>query len=165
MAASKPARDTDLDAPVFAATITPSRSLSARGQTIVITAVGVATFIATLPFLLSGAWPVAGFGGLDVLALYIAFKANARDGRKVEELVLSRVELVVRRVVGRKRQEWHLNPLWTRIERTEDPDYGTMTLTLASRRTRLDVGAWLSPPERASLADALGEALARARRG
>ena len=31
-----------------------------------------------MPFLLLGAWPVFGFFGLDVLLLYLAFRANYR---------------------------------------------------------------------------------------
>lgn len=175
MAASNPACETDVDTPafdpasfdvpVFAATITPHRSLSAGGRRLVLILITAAMIVATLPFLLSGAWPIAGFGGLDVLALYIAFRINARDGEKVEEVVLSRAELVVRRAAGQERREWRLNPLWTRLERTEDPEFGTLALTLASRRTRLVIGSWLSPQERASLGDALAEALVRARRG
>ena len=38
--------------------------------------------------LLTGAWPVMGFFGLDVLLVYVAFKLNYRSGRLYETVEL-----------------------------------------------------------------------------
>ena len=48
-----------------------------------------------------GAWPVAGFFGLDLLALYAAFLINFRSGRSFEELELTPLELLFRKVTWR----------------------------------------------------------------
>ena len=57
-----------------------------------------ASFIASLPFVILGFWPVAGFYGLDVLLLYFAFKANFRAAQYFEEVSVSPFELLLRKV-------------------------------------------------------------------
>ena len=41
-------------------------------------------------FWMLGAWPIMGFCGLDVLLVYIAFRASYRSGRAYEAIELSR---------------------------------------------------------------------------
>jgi uncharacterized membrane protein len=109
---------------------------------------------------------VAGFFGLDCLALYIAFRVNFRSGRSFEEVVLTPIEPMFRRVnhQGGSR-EWRFNPLWTKLDRESDEDYGLQSLCLVSRGEQVVIARELSPPERESLAEALGQALARVKRG
>ena len=117
-------------------------------------------------FVVLGFWPVAGFFGLDMLALYIAFRVNFRRGDAFEELVLTPIQLLVRRVSHRgKREEFRLNPLWTRLDREHDEDFGLQRLSLISRGQTLPIARELSPPERQSFADELGRALSDVKRG
>jgi len=125
-----------------------------------------ASAVYSLPFFLMGAWPVVGFLGLDVLALYLAFKINYRAARGFEELSVTYLELLFARVsaVGLRR-EWRFNPTWVRLERVEDEDYGMRRLWLLSRDRRWEIGGFLGPEQRAAVANRLGSALAEARRG
>lgn len=66
--------------PVFSAVIRPHRSLSLRGFRILMVLVCLVSVAASLPFLIMGFWPVAGFFGLDFLGLYIAFRVSYRQG-------------------------------------------------------------------------------------
>ena len=126
----------------------------------------LATVAASVPFVIFGFWPVGGFFGLDLLALYIAFRINYRRAESFEEVVLTPLELLFRRVTYRgERREWRLNPLWTRLDRESDEEFGLQKLALVSRGERLVIAGDLSPPERESLADALGKALADVKRG
>ena len=59
------------------------------------------TAAASIPFVVLGAWPVAGFFGLDLLALYAAFLISFRSGRSFEELELTPLELLFRKVTWR----------------------------------------------------------------
>ena len=64
-----------------------------------------------------GAWPVFGFFGLDVLAIYWAFRINFRRARASEEISVTPSELRVRRVSHRGHVvEWVFNPLWVRLD-------------------------------------------------
>jgi uncharacterized membrane protein len=156
----------DQDRPVFAAVIRPHRSLGQDGFRIVMTLCCLATVGASVPFMVLGLWPVGGFFGLDLIALYVAFRINYRRAESFEEVVLTPLELLFRRVTHRgERREWRFNPLWTKLDRESDEDFGLTRLALVSRGERLVIAGDLSPPERESLADALGKALADVKRG
>ncbi len=152
------------DAPLLHWVIRPHRSLDRTGLQWVLGLACLASLVASIPFLVMGAWPVAGFFGLDWLGLYLALRVNAARGRAREEILISRAFLRLRQVDPRGRvAEWHANPRWTRLERQDHPDFGTLALAMVSRGERRRVGEALPGDARADLADALGAALARAR--
>lgn len=150
----------------FRVLITPHRSLGARGFRLVMTLVLVCSVIASLPFVIMGAWPVAGFFGLDVLALYVAFRLSFSRAAAFEEIVVTSVSLMLRKVSHTGAQaEWRFNPLWTSLLRENDDEFGLLRLSLASRGQVVPVGDALSAAERESFAAALSAALGAARRG
>ena len=152
--------------PVFSAVIRPHRSLSPQGFRIVMVLLCVISVVASLPFVLMGFWPVAGFFGLDFLGLYIAFQISYRQGRSFELLELTPVRLMLRKVSHRgETREWRFNPLWTRLDREVDDEFGLQKLALASRGQRVVIARDLSPPERETLAADFGRALSRVKRG
>ena len=151
---------------LFSALLTPHRSLNRTGFLVVMAFVGVVSFAAGLAFLLMGAWPVLGFFGLDVLAIYWAFRINFRRAKASEEIMVTPSELRVRRISHRGHvMEFVLNPLWVQIDRKSHPEYGVEKLYLVSRGRRVAIGSFLSPEEKASFANALMAALQAARRG
>jgi uncharacterized membrane protein len=155
----------DPEATVFHATLTPHRSLSQRGLALVMAFVGLAGLAISIPFYLMGAWPVLGFVGLDVLLIYGAFRLNNAAARAHEEIVLSRLRLIVRAVSWRGQvSEWRFNPAWSRIEREEHPEFGTERLEVVEGRRRAEVARALGRSERANFADAFQRALAEAKR-
>jgi len=152
--------------PVFDATITPHRSLGRNGFRLVMTLVCLASLVSSIPFVVLGAWPVAGFFGLDVIALFIAFRVNFRHARAFERIVVTPLEVLLRKVSHHGREAvWRFNPAWTKLERQDDEDYGLLGLNLVSRGQSVVVAGALSPGEREGFAEALGVALAKARRG
>lgn len=159
----------DIDAaerPLFAAEIRPHRSLSATAFRRLMLATALLSAGLSLPFFLMGAWPVVGFFGLDVALLYLAFRWSYRTARAREEVVVTPLELFVRKISHwGEVSEWRFNPLWVRLKREEDEDYGLMRLAIVERRRSLDVGGFLSPPERADFARVFGAALDEAKRG
>jgi uncharacterized membrane protein len=124
------------------------------------------SFVAGMAFLLMGAWPVFGFFGLDVLLLYWAFKLNYRHADAYEEVKVTPSVLTVRKVSHRGRvREWALNPLWVRLERVVQEEFGIERLFLVSRGKELTVASFLGPDEKAEFALALGNAISEAKRG
>ena len=151
---------------IFAATITPQRSLSYFGFVLLMSLVGFVSFLAGMVFLLMGAWPVFGFFGLDVLLLYWAFRMNYRAARAYEEVFISVEEMTVRKVSPRGRvEEWKANPLWVRLEKIVHAEYGIEHILLVAGGRKLAVAGFLGPDEKASFASALSNALNEARRG
>ena len=154
------------DPKIFAAIITPHRSLAPTGFLILMACLGVLSFVSGVIFVSIGAWPVFGFFGLDVLLVYFAFRANYRSARAYEEVTVTASELTVRKVNhhGGVRQ-WTLNPLWVQLERIAHAEFGIERLFLVSHGRRLAIAGFLGPAEKASFARALTSALGEAKRG
>jgi uncharacterized membrane protein len=151
---------------LFAALLTPHRSLNRTGFVVVMAFLSVVSFATGVAFLMMGAWPVFGFLGLDVLAIYVAFRVNFRRARACEQISVTPSALRLRRVSHRGHVvEWVFNPLWVRLDREADDEYGLEHLYLTSRGKRVAIGSFLSPDEKASFSNALTAALNAARRG
>src|ERR1700746_3735370 len=126
--------ETTREPTLFAARLTPHRSLSRAGFVLVMAVLGAVSFAAGTAFLLIGAWPVFGFFGLDVLLVYWAFRANYRAARAYEVVTVTASELTLRKVSYHGRvSEWTLNPLWVRLDRDEHAEFGIERLYLVSR--------------------------------
>ena len=160
----------DFDPPVqpelFSALLTPHRSLNRTGFLVVMAFISVVSFAAGLAFLLMGAWPVLGFFGLDLLAIYWAFRVNFRHAKASEEILVTPSELRVRRISHRGHvMEFVLNPLWVQLDREIHAEFGIEKLYLVSKGRRFAIASFLGPDEKASFANALVAALHAARRG
>jgi uncharacterized membrane protein len=151
---------------LFSALLTPHRSLNSTGFLALMAFLSAVSFAAGLAFLLMGAWPVLGFFGLDVLAIYWAFRINFRHAKATEEIWVTPSELRVRRVSHRGRVvEFVLNPLWVQLDQKTHAEFGIEKLYLVSKGHRVSIGSFLGPDEKASFARALLAALQAARRG
>jgi uncharacterized membrane protein len=151
---------------LFSAVLTPHRSLGRTVFVVLMCLIGGISFVAGLVFFIAGAWPVMGFFGLDVLLIYIAFKVSYRTAAAYEQVTMTPSTLTVRKVSHRGRvAEWTLNPVWVRLQREANEEFGIERLFLVSHGRRLPVATFLGPAEKASFANALSAALGEARRG
>src|SRR5712675_2980870 len=151
---------------LFSALLTPHRSLNRTGFLVLMAFLSTVSFAAGLAFLLMGAWPVLGFFGLDVLAIYWAFRVNFRRAGATEEIWVTPFELRVRRVSHRGHVvEFVLNPLWVQLDQKTHAEFGIEKLYLVSKGRRVSIASFLGPDEKASFAKALVAALQAARRG
>ncbi len=156
----------DHDPPLFDARLTAHRSLNPAGFRIFMIATCCASALVSLPFYLMGAWPIVGFFGLDVAALYFAFRMNFRAAQAYEHFRLTYYQLCFARVsAAGLRREWRFTPSWVRLERIDDEDYGPQRLTLHCRDQRWDIARFLGPDQKAEFAGEFTKALAEARRG
>src|ERR1700753_282924 len=156
----------DREPVLFSALLTPHRSLNRTGFILVMAFLSVISFAAGIAFLIMGAWPVVGFFGLDVLAIYWAFRINYRRAKASEEISVTPTELRLRRISHRGHvAEWVLNPLWVRLDQKTHAEFGIERLYLVSKGRRVAIASFLGPDEKASFAKALMAAFAAARRG
>ncbi len=154
------------DPPILSLRLKPHRSLTKGNFRLLLMIFSGASFFSSLPFILLGAWPVAGFMGLDVAAFYFAFRANFRAARAYEDVLLTPFELRFAKVSAKgARAEWLFNPAWVRLDRVEHEEFGTQRLAFVSHGRSVEVGPFLGPEEKARLAVNLSRALAEARRG
>ena len=156
----------ELEPTIFSAVITPHRSLGRAGFLVLMGAFGAVSFVTGMLFMITGAWPVLAFFGLDALLLYWAFRLNYRHARAYEEVAVTCSRLTVRKVSHRGRvREWVLNPLWVKLDKVAHEEYGIERLLLVSRGKQLAIASFLGPDEKASFAAELGNALSEAKRG
>lgn len=152
------------DEPFFRALLMPHRSLGRTGFAILIGALLFGWIVTGAFFLSVGAWPVFGFLGLDVLAIYVAFRLNYRAGRVREEVTLSRTSLDIRKVAPSGKSEEHrFNPFWARFSVTRHEEIGITNMAVVARDKSVGVGSFLNPDDRESFATAFGRALATAK--
>ncbi|MCT7376209.1 DUF2244 domain-containing protein [Chelativorans salis] len=152
------------DQPFFKALLVPHRSLGHTGFTVLMAALVLIWVTVGALFLSIGAWPVFGFFGLDILALYIAFRINYRAARAREEVSLSRVSLDIRKVLPSGRSEEHrFNPFWARFNVQRHTEIGITGMAVEAREKRVLLGSFLNPEERESFAQAFSHALATAK--
>lgn len=155
-----------IDTPLFSTVLRPHRSLSLSGFRLVMVLVAGASAVAAIPFIVMGFWPVAGFYGLDVALLYFAFRVNFKLQNQSEEIIISPFDLALRKVSENgKAQEWHFNPVWTRLVTEDHPEFGVMKLALASRNELVPLGQFLPPEDRSRLIRSVSAALSEAKRG
>ena len=141
------------------ATITLNRSLSPGGFRVLFGAV-VAVNIAFAIFLfVLGAWPAPIFLGIDVLLVWLAFRASFRAAERAERVRVSADEVTVSHDA---RTVWRSPTAFTRVDVEErgEPDR-RVRLRLSSRA--FTVARSLSPHERGQFAVALQDAIRNAR--
>lgn len=160
------ALDHPADRPLFIMRLHPHRSLTPQQSRMVIGCIGLCGLLTSMPFVLIGAWPVLGFMGIDVLAVYVAFRAVDRSARAYEDVHVTTLQLTVAKVsAAGRRAEWRFNPNWVRLRRKDHEEFGLLRVDLVSGGRALEVAGFLGPDQKAAFADRLGRALAEARRG
>jgi uncharacterized membrane protein len=149
---------------LFEAVSTPPQSLSARGLRLlcILSAAGAA--VPGGLFLVLGAWPVLGFLGVEVVGVLALVALHRRWSAAAREVVqLTEGALRITTANGRGgRRETVLEPYWTRVE-LEEVAGGVSRLRLVQRRRRVELGCFLSDPEKRDLGEALEAALRRYR--
>lgn len=152
--------------PLFHALLTPYRSMGRTGFTVVMAGFGGISLLTGLFFLAEGAWPIFGFFGLDVLALWIAFRVNYRAARAREEVSVSRTRLTIRKTSPRGEvREENYNPFWARFDVQRHHEFGVTRMAVSGRGRATEIGSFLNPDDRETFATEFGRALATARRG
>ena len=151
---------------LFDVRLVPHRSLSAGNFRILMLVFAAAGVFTSVPFIVMGAWPVAGFMGLDVAIFYLAFRANFDAARAYEDILVTPLELLLAKVSARGvRREYRFLPAWTRLDKVEHEEFGVMRVALRSRGRSVEVGGFLGADAKADLAGGLVKALNEAKRG
>ncbi len=152
------------DEPIFRALLTPHRSLGRTGFAVLMGALLFAWLATGAFFLASGAWPVFGFLGLDVLLVYIAFRINYRAARASEEVSVSRTALDIRKIAPSGKSEAHrFNPFWTKFAIARHEEIGITRMAVEAQGKIVPIGGFLNPKDRESFAAAFSRALAAAK--
>jgi uncharacterized membrane protein len=152
--------------PVFSAELHPYRSLGRNGHRVLFLIAGAMTLTHMVVFLISGAWPVVLFFGLDFLVLFGAFWLNNRAARAREVVSLSRTNISIRKISPSGRETEHVfNPFWAHFLVARKPKIGITAMHVKGSGRKTDVGTFLPLEDRERFATAFSAALARVKRG
>ena len=144
---------------IFSAKLTAHRSLSPKAFMLFMTIITLFSFLTGLYFYSLGAWPVFGFFGLDVLAIYYAFRINYQEGETYETIHLTNDKLTITRFMANGQQNsWSYNPYWVRLKLEERRGKSPL-LTITSHGKSQVFGDFLIPDEKADFVRALSDAI------
>jgi len=153
------------DQPVFAAELTPYRSLGIKGFKVFLLIAALMSLVHIFVFVVIGAWPIVFFFGLDFLLLFGAFWLNYRSARAREEIRVSRTNVCVRKFNPAGRMTEHrFNPFWTRFNIARHQEIGIVSMQLSDRQRSTDIGSFLNRDDRETFATAFSGALATVKR-
>jgi len=149
--------------PIFAAELVPYRSLGRKGFRIMLGLSGLICLLYGGFFLITGAWPIGFFFGLDFLLLYGAFRLNYRAAKVREEVMVSRTSVSVRKFTpSGAMTEFLWNPFWARFFVRRHDEFGILSMTVHGQGRSTEIGTFLNPDDRESFAKAFRGALATA---
>jgi uncharacterized membrane protein len=148
---------------IFALELRPNQSMPPRHFKRMIAGVALVFLLMGLRFLALGAWPILPFMLADIALLWWALRASTRASTAREHLTLNHNGLELLRIspTGTTRAT-RLEPHWTRVELEPLGEDGNR-LWLKSGQRQLNVGAFLSPPERIEIARVIEDGLRRVR--
>ena len=150
--------------PLFAALLTPHRSLSPTGIRWVIAFTAIMASIPGIAFYAMGAWPVVGLLGLDIVLLTWALTASFADKNAFEEITLWPDALDIRHVNKKGRETaMSFNPFSVRFSVVRDAEERVTALKLVTREAEVEIGRFLTPDDKASFAAVFAPALSRAK--
>jgi uncharacterized membrane protein len=125
------------------AVLRPHRSLSTTAFKLMLLVVIIVNLVVAIVFTVQGAFPVAGFLGLDVLALWLAFRWNYQAARAAEYVRVAPGKVHIASVDQHGgAAHWVLNPVWARVAR-DGPG-----VLIRDGAGQMRLGAFLSPKER-----------------
>ncbi len=152
------------ESPLFAALLTPHRSLSPSAIRWVIAFTALMASIPGIAFFAMGAWPVVGLMGLDVILLTWALTASYTDKDAFEEITLWPDALEIRNVSKTgKETNFSLNPFMVRFSVSRDDEARITALKIVARDTEIEIGRFLTPDDKANFAAVFAPALHRAK--
>ena len=154
----------DTDKPVFAALLTPHRSIGPAGIRIVVLVFAALAAVPAVWLVTTRLWPLVFVLIASTLSLWIALSISHARGRAFEEVTLWRHHLKIRHVTHKGSERQHgFNPFWVRFHVARDFDDRVTRMTLKNREEAVEIGGFLNPDDKASFADAFGTALGRAK--
>lgn len=151
--------------PLFAARLTPNRSLSGRSYRLLIAMTVLAVSVPGVLIFTFEVVPLVAVGILGIAVLWWAFSASARDGKRYEQVTLWPDQLEFKQVDGAGKETLsRFDPHAVKL--VVDRDFNERTTGLHLRTAEKDfvLGAFLNADEKSSFAKAFGTALRQARR-
>lgn len=134
-------------------------SLTARERSLAFGLILAVPFAIASAFALFGAWLILPFAGLEMGALYLAFRWIERHAGDFECLTVEGDRVTLESVDAARVRRFEFNRCWAQVILDRDPASGHSRLALRSHGREVEFGVHLTEGERAWLAGELGRKL------
>ena len=115
-------------------------------------------FMIGINFSFRGAWPVAGFLGLELLLIYLAFKISFISNRVSEHITLDeKILKICYHKQNKVVRTINLEPTWLKVQINNNPRPDRLALTSHGKENI--IGKYLSTGERAIVAEKIKNSL------
>lgn len=132
-----------------------NNSLTASGRCLVFAFVFAVSIGIATAFALLGAWLILPFAGLEMLVLYLAFRAIGRHAGDYERIAIRHDRICVESCETGKLCNEEVSRYWARVVASRDGRY----LALRSHGREFSIGRHRSDEQRLELASTLSRAL------
>ena len=144
-------------------TLWPYRSLGGRGYLYLMMGFVGLIFTQSLLFYSLGAWPVIGFLGIEIGLVWLVFRMNFNAGRNFEQISITPWATSVKKVSWRgDTRHFNIPSPWVKASCIK-VNGRSDKLILTYHSGQMEIGSFLPPREKSSLADALNESFDRMR--
>jgi uncharacterized membrane protein len=144
--------------------LSPNCSLTPRAATLFYLSVMAVCLPVAIACTVVGLWPVLPFAGLELLGVGVALQLSMRRGRAREFIRIDERDVVVARWSGSRQVEHRFVRPWTRVRlQRAGVAAWPSRLMLGAMGRSVEVGSFLTEPERQRLGTRLTELLGTAR--
>ena len=148
---------------IITITLWPYRSLGSRGYLYLMMGFIGLICILSLLFYSLGAWPVIGFLGIEIGLVWLVFRMNYNAGRNFEKIFITPEATTIEKVGWRgDKRHFNIQSPWVKASCIKGEGRSDK-LILKYHSEQLEIGSFLPPKEKSSLADALNESFERMR--
>ena len=138
--------------------IYPSQSLGKTGFRVLMLVFMLPAFLIGIYFSFRGAWPVAGFLGLELLLIYLAFKISFISNKVFEHITLDeKILKICYHKQNKVVRTINLEPTWLKVQINNNPRPDRLALTSHGKVNI--IGKYLSKEERAIVAEKIKNSL------
>jgi uncharacterized membrane protein len=137
---------------VFSITARRQCSLTAKERHLAFGLIFAVSLVIGFAFAFFGAWPILPFAGLEVVAVYLAFRWVDRHAGDFERLTVDGDRVTVESVEREAVSRFELNRHWAQVVLARDGVSGQVRLALRSHGREVEFGRHLNDAERAQLA-------------
>lgn len=140
--------------------IRPNGAMNAKASIAFFTSLAFLSFAIAGVFFVLGMWPILPFAGLEMAFLASVLYLCHRRGKRREVVTISGDTVVISRGSTRPERVCFFRRAWAQVCIESSPFRGhPQRLLIGSHGRRVEVGSYLSEPEKTALADRLREAI------
>ena len=136
-----------------------NNSLSCAGRAVVLGSLVALSLAISVAFAWNGAWLVFPFAGVEMLVLFLAFRAIEQHAGDFESIAIKGDRVVLEKWESGRLSRHELNRYWAQVRLLSADSVGGTMLTLRSHGKEIEFGRHLTEEGKTGLAQTLKQQL------